>query len=59
MPEPVIGPPPPRLVIFDLDGVVYRGDQEVPGAARLVNALRDRGLLVRFATNNSSAKRDE
>ena len=59
MPEPVIGPPPPRLVIFDLDGVVYRGDQEVPGAARLVNALRDRELLVRFATNNSSATRDE
>jgi 4-nitrophenyl phosphatase len=49
----------PRLVIFDLDGVVYRGDEAVPGAATLVNALRDRGLLVRFATNNSSATRDE
>jgi 4-nitrophenyl phosphatase len=59
MPQPVIGPSPPRLVIFDLDGVVYRGDQEVPGAARLVNALRERGMLVRFATNNSSATRDE
>jgi len=59
MPEPVIGPPPPRLVIFDLDGVVYRGDQAVPGAARLVNALRDRGMLVRFATNNSSATRSD
>jgi HAD superfamily hydrolase (TIGR01457 family) len=47
----------PRLVIFDLDGVVYRGDQAVPGAAALVNALHQRGVLVRFATNNSMATR--
>ena len=59
MPPARSGPLRPRLVIFDLDGVVYRGDQAVPGAATLVNALRDRGLLVRFATNNSSATRDE
>lgn len=59
MSEPVIGPPAPRLVIFDLDGVVYRGDQEVPGAARLVHAIRERRMLVRFATNNSSATRSE
>lgn len=49
----------PRLVIFDLDGVVYRGDQGVPGAAQLVSALRRDGRLVRFATNNSSATREE
>lgn len=49
--------PLPRLVIFDLDGVVYRGDEPVPGAAGLVNALRRRGTLVRFATNNSMATR--
>jgi 4-nitrophenyl phosphatase len=49
----------PRLVIFDLDGVVYRGDQAIPGAAGLVNALRRDGRLVRFATNNSSATRPE
>jgi 4-nitrophenyl phosphatase len=47
----------PRLVIFDLDGVVYRGDQAVPGAAALVNALHRGGVLVRFATNNSMATR--
>jgi HAD superfamily hydrolase (TIGR01450 family) len=50
-------PPAPLLVIFDLDGVVYRGDEPVPGAAALVNALRDGGTLVRFATNNSMATR--
>jgi 4-nitrophenyl phosphatase len=48
----------PRLVIFDLDGVVYRGDRAVPGAAELIGALRDRGSLVRFATNNSMTTRD-
>jgi 4-nitrophenyl phosphatase len=51
--------PDPRLVIFDLDGVVYRGHEAVPGAAALVAALRRDGRLVRFATNNSSATRAE
>jgi phosphoglycolate/pyridoxal phosphate phosphatase family enzyme len=48
----------PRLVIFDLDGVVYRGEQAVPGAAALIDALRVGGRLVRFATNNSMTTRD-
>ena len=51
------GEPPLRLVIFDLDGVIYRGRQPVPGAAALVAALREEGLLVRFATNNSMTTR--
>jgi len=49
----------PRLVIFDLDGVVYRGHQPVPGAAELASALRSRGTLLRYATNNSMATRGE
>jgi len=49
--------PRPRLVILDLDGVVYRGSQPVPGAAELVTALRAAGASVRFATNNSMATR--
>ncbi len=51
------GEPTLRLVIFDLDGVIYRGRQPVPGASELVAALRRAGLLVRFATNNSMATR--
>jgi 4-nitrophenyl phosphatase len=47
----------PRLVILDLDGVVYRGDQPVPGASSLVAALHRAGSLVRFATNNSMSTR--
>ncbi len=42
-----------RLVIFDLDGVVYRGPQAVPGAPDLINWLRGTEVAVRFATNNS------
>jgi 4-nitrophenyl phosphatase len=49
----------PGLVIFDLDGVVYRGDEPVPGAAQLVSALHGAGCLVRFATNNSMATRHD
>jgi 4-nitrophenyl phosphatase len=45
--------PPLRLVIFDLDGVVYRGPQPVPGVPPLIARLHRRGLLVRYATNNS------
>lgn len=51
------GEPTLRLVIFDLDGVIYRGRQPVPGAAALVGALRNAGVLIRFATNNSMATR--
>jgi 4-nitrophenyl phosphatase len=50
--------PVPRLVIFDLDGVIYRGRQPVQGAAALASALRRRGSLIRFATNNSMATRE-
>jgi glycerol-1-phosphatase len=49
--------PLPALVIFDLDGVVYRGTEPIPGAAGLVAALHAAGRLVRFATNNSMADR--
>jgi 4-nitrophenyl phosphatase len=47
-----------RLVIFDLDGVVYRGSEPIAGAAELVAWLHDRGALVRFATNNSMIARE-
>jgi glycerol-1-phosphatase len=49
--------PLPALVIFDLDGVVYRGDAPIAGAAELVAALHVAGCAVRFATNNSMATR--
>ena len=50
-------PPCVRLVIFDLDGVIYRGTDAVAGAPELVAWLHDREVLVRFATNNSMITR--
>lgn len=46
-----------RLVIFDLDGVVYRGSEPIAGAADLVEWLHAERVLVRFATNNSMVAR--
>lgn len=41
-------------LVFDLDGVVYRGDAVVPGAREAIEAVRRRGLRVVFATNNAT-----
>jgi 4-nitrophenyl phosphatase len=46
-----------RLVIFDLDGVIYRGDEPISGAPELVAWLHSSGVGVRFATNNSMVTR--
>ena len=40
--------------VLDLDGVVWLGDQPIPGAAEAVAALGERGERVLFLTNNSS-----
>jgi HAD superfamily hydrolase (TIGR01457 family) len=39
--------------LFDLDGVLYRGSQVVPGAPEAVACLRAAGKRVAFVTNNS------
>jgi 4-nitrophenyl phosphatase len=41
-----------RAYLFDLDGTVYLGDELLPGARRLIEALRERDLPVRFLSNN-------
>ncbi|HYI66761.1 MAG TPA: HAD-IIA family hydrolase [Candidatus Limnocylindrales bacterium] len=46
-----------RLVIFDLDGVIYRGLEPIEGARELVAGLHAAGVAVRFATNNSMVER--
>lgn len=37
----------------DLDGVVYRGKEAIPGSAEAIAALKTRGIRVVFATNNA------
>jgi len=41
-------------LVMDLDGVVYRGDRVVPGAAAALPEVRRRGVPVVFLTNNSA-----
>lgn len=40
--------------VFDLDGVVWRGDTVIPGAPESLAKLRAAGYRCLFATNNSS-----
>ena len=39
---------------LDLDGVIWLGDQPIPGAAEAVGRLQAAGESVVFVTNNSS-----
>jgi len=41
-------------VVLDLDGVLWLGDEPLPGAAEAVARFRAAGLAVGFMTNNSS-----
>jgi len=42
--------------VLDLDGVVWLGDQPIPGAAAAVARLRTAGERVLFVTNNSALR---
>ncbi|MGI8775328.1 MAG: HAD-IIA family hydrolase [Actinomycetota bacterium] len=41
-------------LVCDLDGVVYRGSDPIPGAAAAIAKFRSEGLRVLFATNNAT-----
>jgi len=41
-------------VILDLDGTVYLGKQEVPGASRFIAFLRQSGIRYLFVTNRAN-----
>lgn len=43
-----------ELFLFDLDGTVYIGDNEIEGSFAAVNRLREMGKRICFFTNNSS-----
>jgi len=47
------------VVLLDLDGVLYRGEEPVAHAREAMAALRDRGMRVVFLTNNSSRTPDQ
>ena len=41
-------------VVCDLDGVIYRGDTQIPGAAEGLQQLLSAGVNLLFVTNNST-----
>jgi 4-nitrophenyl phosphatase len=47
------------VAIFDMDGVLYRGSILLPYAKGTVDRLRRAGWQVFFATNNSTATRED
>jgi 4-nitrophenyl phosphatase len=47
------------VAIFDMDGVLYRGDTVMPHARETLQRLRAARWQVFFATNNSSASRED
>jgi glycerol 3-phosphatase-2 len=40
-------------VVFDLDGVIYLGEQVVPAAPAALDQIRGLGIRIAFVTNNS------
>ncbi|CAK0850597.1 unnamed protein product, partial [Prorocentrum cordatum] len=45
------------IFIFDCDGVIWRGDSAIPGAAATLDKLRAAGKKCFFVTNNSTKSR--
>lgn len=43
--------------LIDMDGVIYRGKQLIPGADEFIRLLRERGIPFSFLTNNSQRTR--
>lgn len=46
-------------LVCDLDGVVYRGDEALPGVADAIDELRAKGVRLLFCTNNSKPTVDQ
>ena len=49
----------PTNLIFDLDGVLYRGEEPVPGAGAALTKLAEAGFEMVFVTNNSTRTPEE
>jgi arabinose operon protein AraL len=45
--------------LFDLDGTIYRSDQLIPGADRLVRRLRENGKKIVFLSNKPIQTRED
>jgi len=48
-----------RGLIFDLDGTIYRGAEQVPGAAQAIRFLRTHSIKCLFVTNRANRTPEE
>lgn len=48
-----------KLILFDLDGTLYIGNQEIPGAIKALTQLRESGFTLRFLTNTTTKSHAE
>ncbi|MHA2008206.1 MAG: HAD-IIA family hydrolase [Promethearchaeota archaeon] len=46
-----------KLAIFDLDGVIYRGDKLIHNADKIIDKLKDMSIKVVYNSNNSTVTR--
>lgn len=49
----------PELIMLDLDGTLYIGNEPLPGAIDCIRQLRERGIQLRFLTNTTTKSQDE
>jgi len=49
----------PQLILLDLDGTLYIGDQVIPDAITSLAQLRERGIALRFITNTTTKSQAE
>jgi len=49
----------PQLIMLDLDGTLYVGNQPIPGAIDCLAQLRELGIALRFLTNTTTKSQRE
>lgn len=47
-----------KLAIFDLDGVIYRGEALIPNTDKIISELKEHSIKVVYNSNNSTATRE-
>jgi HAD superfamily hydrolase (TIGR01458 family) len=53
-----MGPPPPRALLFDMDGVLYNAEEPIAGAAEALEWVRSQRIPYLFVTNTTSRGRN-
>jgi HAD superfamily hydrolase (TIGR01458 family) len=55
----MLSQPNSTLILLDLDGTLYVGNEVIPGAPEVITRLRQRGYPIRFLTNTTTRSHAE